>query len=113
MMLDRCPWFIAGPLLGFVIVGLRAALNKPFGALGGYIDVAEHLTGHRRAGFSAVFLAGIALGGLLFAITTGVFGLTTAYDASNSPLPASGVWQFGGLVMAGALIGVGARTAGR
>lgn len=28
MILERCPWLIAGPLLGLVIVGLRAALNK-------------------------------------------------------------------------------------
>ena len=39
MLLDHCPWSIAGPILGAVIVGLRATLNKPLGALGGYIDV--------------------------------------------------------------------------
>lgn len=33
MTLDRCPWYIAGPLLGVVIVGLRALLNQPLGAL--------------------------------------------------------------------------------
>ena len=40
MVIDRCPWYVAGPLFGLLIVGLRAALNKPFGALGGYIDLA-------------------------------------------------------------------------
>jgi len=38
------PWYIAGPLLGLLIVLRRAVMNKPFGVLGGYIDVAEHAT---------------------------------------------------------------------
>ena len=29
MLFDRCPWYVAGPVLGLVIVGLRATLNKP------------------------------------------------------------------------------------
>jgi len=32
---DVAPWYVAGPLLGLVIVAMRALLNKPFGALGG------------------------------------------------------------------------------
>ncbi|MBK7472988.1 MAG: hypothetical protein IPO58_15480 [Betaproteobacteria bacterium] len=31
----RCPWFIAGPLLGLLVAGLLWAINKPLGALGG------------------------------------------------------------------------------
>ena len=112
MTLDRCPWYIAGPLLGLVIVGLRALLNKPLGALGGYIDLAEHVGGIRRAGFSAALLAGVVFGGFLFSTATGTLSLTTAYDATNSPLPVSGAWQLAGLVVAGVLIGGGARTAG-
>jgi glyoxylase-like metal-dependent hydrolase (beta-lactamase superfamily II) len=53
MLLDRCPWYIAGPPLGVVIIGLRAIVNKPLGALGGYIDVTEHVTRPSRLGFSA------------------------------------------------------------
>ena len=44
MMASRCPWYIAGPLLGLLIVGLRAAVNKPLGALGGYIDIVDGAT---------------------------------------------------------------------
>ena len=39
MLLDRCPWYIAGPVLGVVIIGVGATVNKPVGGLGGYIDV--------------------------------------------------------------------------
>lgn len=111
MTLDRCPWYIAGPLLGLVIVSLRALLNKPLGALGGYIALTQGV-GARRVGFSAVLLAGIVLGGFLFSMTTNTFALTTAYDTGNGPLASSGVWQLAGLALAGALIGGGARTAG-
>jgi hypothetical protein len=41
MLLERSPRFVAGPILGALIVGLRATVNRPLGALGGYIDLAE------------------------------------------------------------------------
>lgn len=34
----RCPWHIAGPVTGLQITGLLWAINKPLGALGGYVD---------------------------------------------------------------------------
>jgi hypothetical protein len=77
MLLDRCPRYIAGPVLGSVIIGLRATVNRPIGALGGFIGVAEHMTRLSRLGVSAVLLAGIVIGGALFALTTG----------SSSPSP--------------------------
>ena len=42
MILERCPWYIAGPILGVLVVGLRALLNRGFGAVGGYVDVVDH-----------------------------------------------------------------------
>ncbi len=39
MTLERCVWYVAGPLSGLLMVGLRAVVNKPLGALGGYIDL--------------------------------------------------------------------------
>jgi hypothetical protein len=71
MRLDRCPWYIAGPVLGFLIIGLRATVNRPLGALGGFVDVSEHVMRPSRLGFSAFLLAGIVVGGALFALTTG------------------------------------------
>ena len=64
MLLARCPWYIAGPVVGALIVTLRAAVNKPLGALGGYIDFSEHGGRPSRAGFSAFLLAGIVIGGV-------------------------------------------------
>ncbi len=36
MLLDRCPWYIVGPILGLgvVMIGLRATVNSPLGAAG-------------------------------------------------------------------------------
>jgi uncharacterized membrane protein YedE/YeeE len=112
MTLDRCPWYVAGPLFGLLIVGLRAALNKPFGALGGYIDLATA----RRAnaappGFRLPLLIGILVGGALYAAITGTFSPSLAYVGAGLP----GLGQFGSLAslaVAGTLMGFGARTAG-
>jgi uncharacterized protein len=109
MLLDRCPWYIAGPLLGVVIIGLRAIVNKPLGALGGYIDVTEHVTRPSRLGFSAFLLLGIVIGGALFTLGTGNSSPPPSY---NGLLPSAPVLQFGVLLVAGLAMGVGARTAG-
>jgi hypothetical protein len=59
MMLERCPWYVAGPLIGLLIVALRATLNKPFGALGGYIELLERITDGAPAERRGVWLARI------------------------------------------------------
>jgi uncharacterized membrane protein YedE/YeeE len=109
MLLDRCPWFIAGPVLGVVIIGLRATVNKPLGALGGYIDISEHVTRPSRLGFSAFLLAGIVIGGALFALTTGSSSPSPLYSGL---LPSDRALQLGILLVAGLAMGVGGRTAG-
>lgn len=55
----RCPWHIAGPLLSLLIVGLRAAVNKPLSALGGYIDAVDSVK--RELVVASGLLAGVAL----------------------------------------------------
>ena len=109
MVLGRCPWYIAGPMLGVVIVALRATANRPLGALGGYIEVAEHITRPSRLGFSAFLLAGIVIGGALFRLTIGSSSPSPSYSGL---LPADPILQLGILVVAGFAMGVGARTAG-
>ncbi len=110
MLLNRCPWYIAGPLLAFVIIGLRATVNRPLGALGGYIDVTEHVTRPSRLGFSAFLLAGIVIGGALFTLATG--SSSSPSPAYSGLLPADPVFQLVILIVAGFAMGVGARTAG-
>jgi uncharacterized protein len=110
MALDHAPWYVAGPLFGLLIVGLRAALNKPFGALGGYIDLAT-ARAPRQPGFRLPMLIGIVGGGAVYAATLGSFSPSFSYVGAG--LPSAG--PFGDLLvlaLAGALMGFGARTAG-
>jgi hypothetical protein len=104
--MTRCPWYVAGPLLGLLIVGLRATVNKPFGALGGFIDLAENAHTPRRLGFRSYLLLGMALGGALFAALAGHFSVSLAYAGRT------GAAELGLLVVAGVAMGFGARTAG-
>lgn len=109
MPLDRCPWYIAGSILGVLIIGLRATVNKPLGALGGYIELTEHGARLSRLGFSAFLLAGIVIGGTLFAISAGALSPSATYEGM---LPAAPALQIAILTLAGLAMGIGARAAG-
>jgi hypothetical protein len=65
MLVDRCPWYVAGPILGALIIALRATVNRPLGALGGYIAFVEPAAPPARLGLSAFLLAGTVIGGAL------------------------------------------------
>ena len=108
-LLARCPWYIAGPAIGVLIVGLRATLNKPFGAMGGYIELCEKAFTPSRWSLPAFTLVGIVLGGSVYALLTGRFAMSTRY-AFVWPLPQT--LQSVALIAAGAAMGFGARLAG-
>lgn len=112
MMLERCPWYIAGPLLGLLLVLFRAGLNRPFGALGGYIELVERRRALKQLGPSAFILLGILLGGAIFAMTSGGIDPTLTYSSTSGFLPAQPGLAFIVLVTAGTVMGFGARTAG-
>src|SRR4029079_402820 len=38
ILATRAPWYIAGPLISALVILLLWLANKPFGALGGYIE---------------------------------------------------------------------------
>ena len=108
----RCPWYVAGPLLGVLIVSLRAAVNKPLGALSGYIDIVESATRSRGLGFSAFLLIGVVIGGALYATLTGGYAPTWSYRGAATLASVSAGSQFVVLALAGLAMGIGARTAG-
>ena len=110
MTLDHCPWYVAGPLFGLLIVGLRAATNRPFGALGGYVELAEGVSSRSSFGLRSYLLGGMVLGGVLFAVTLGSFAPTLVY--AGLPWPIEGALGFVLLLGAGLVMGFGARTAG-
>ncbi|MCC6751422.1 MAG: YeeE/YedE family protein [Deltaproteobacteria bacterium] len=112
MMFERGPWYIAGPLLGLVILGLRVTLNKPLGALGGYIDLAENASRPTRLGFRAFVLLGFVVGGFAYTVAAGRFSPELTYGTAGGLLPAAPAGQLALLLIAGIVMGFGARSAG-
>ena len=110
---NACPWYIAGPLLGLLVAGLLWTINKPLGALGGYIDTVQWV-GEGGAGPSwrVLLLAGIVIGGALSALAAGSYQPTSTYGTFTATIGAT--WGVGGLILflAGTLIGYGARLGG-
>jgi uncharacterized protein len=103
-------WYIAGPLLGLCVVAVRWLFNARLGVTGGYSSI----VGTVRAGrfdfdWRAWFVVGVLLGGTVFALAAGGpdfhgYGwLTDSFDdALVGPV----------LVVAGVLVGYGAKLAG-
>jgi uncharacterized membrane protein YedE/YeeE len=109
---DRLSWYIAGPLIGLLIVALRAALNRPFGALGGFVDLAEAARGRATTGLRLWLLLGLIAGGALYALGAGTFHLTLAYGTAGGLLPTDLPAQIALVTVAGMMMGYGARAAG-
>jgi uncharacterized membrane protein YedE/YeeE len=105
------PWWIAGPVLGLMIVSLLGLANKRFGVLGGVTDLVQGSSeGRALRSWRALLVVGIVLGGLGFTLLAG------APDAGRSYSWLDAHVSLGGEVVlmfaAGLLIGAGARTAG-
>jgi len=104
-------WWIAGPILGLVVVGFLGLANKRFGVLGGVTDLVQgSAEGRGLRSWRSLLVVGIVLGGLGYALLAGAPDAGTRYSWLDAHL------SFGGEVAvlfgAGLLIGVGARTAG-
>lgn len=114
MLIDQPPWFVIGPAIGLVLVGLLAFVNVRMGVLGGVTDLVERASGRRPAvGWKGWFVIGIVLGALLFRVVAGAATtggedyawLSGAFDDAAVPIALV-------LLVAGVLIGYGAKLAG-
>jgi uncharacterized protein len=105
------PWWIAGPVLGLVIVSLLALANKRFGVLGGVTDLVQgSAEGRGLRSWRTLLVAGIVLGSLAYTLLTGAPETGTAYSWLDAHLSLTG--ETAVLFGAGLAIGVGSRTAG-
>ena len=108
---DRVPWFVAGPLIGLLVVGLYAVANKPLGASGAYVNVAAFFRHRRNAEMWRVwYFVGLLAGGLIAALLRGGPSFGLGYGALGRALPLSALIPV--LFLAGILMGFGARWAG-
>jgi uncharacterized membrane protein YedE/YeeE len=105
------PWWIAGPMLGLVIVSLLGLANKRFGVLGGVTDLVEGSSeGRGLRSWRTLLVVGIILGGLVFTLLAGAPDAGSGYSWLDAHFALGGEVVI--LFAAGLLIGVGARTAG-
>ena len=110
-MKEQLPWWIGGPVLGLCVVAIRGLLNARLGVTGAFSEVIDRV-GRRSVAFDwrGWFLFGLVAGGLVFARVRGDAGfegygwLTRTFSSGL----AIGVI----LLLAGVLIGFGAKTAG-
>jgi uncharacterized membrane protein YedE/YeeE len=105
------PWWIAGPVLGLVIVTLLALANRRFGVVGGLTDLVHgSAEGRGLRSWRTLLVVGIVLGSLAYAPLAGWPDAGSTYSWLDPHLSTFG--EIGVLFGAGLLIGVGARTAG-
>ena len=107
---DRLPWFVAGPLLGLLVVGLYALANRPIGSLGAYIQTIALVRGRATEAWRVWFFSGVLAGGALAALLRGnlSFGFDYGELSRALPLPVLAIV----LLLGGTLMGFGARWAG-
>jgi uncharacterized membrane protein YedE/YeeE len=115
VLAHRPAWYVLGPLIGLVVLGLLVAINERFGVLGGYSNVVERVT--RRSpvlGWKGWLLVGVLGGSLVFTLLAGPGAIPDGYGWLTRTFSGSagGVAVGGLLLVAGALIGFGAKTAG-
>ena len=105
------PWWIAGPLIGLVIVALLALASKRFGVVGGITDLVHGSSeGRGLRSWRTLLVVGMMVGGAAYALLAGAPDAGTAYSWLDARMSTSR--EVGLLFGAGLLIGVGARTAG-
>ena len=110
---DRVPWYVVGPGLGLLIVGLFVLANQPLGASGAYVQTSGFLK--RRNGvavwrvwyFVGMFVGGVVVTHLLRA---NAGELRSGYDALLD------VWSLGVVIpmvfLGATVLGYGAGMAG-
>jgi uncharacterized membrane protein YedE/YeeE len=113
MLHPQLAWYIAGPILGLCVVAVRALYNARLGVTGGFSEIVGKLSaGSVSFDWRGWFAIGLFAGGALFALIAGGpdfhgYGwMTRALHGSSQ------VWIAPILLVAGGLIGYGAKTAG-
>lgn len=108
---DRLPWFVAGPLIGLVVVAMYAVWNEPLGVSGWYAHVTRLVQRRPDTDYLRVWLfGGIIAGGVLATFLQGGPRITTAYGVLGAALPLALLVPV--LFLGGVLIGYGVRWAG-
>jgi uncharacterized membrane protein YedE/YeeE len=112
MLHDQLAWYIGGPILGLCVVAIRALLGERLGATGAWSSAVESALSRRLSlDWRGYLLIGLIAGGLTFALIAGGpdfhgYGWLTDTFTGDSRFLVGPI-----LVVAGILIGFGAKTA--
>jgi uncharacterized membrane protein YedE/YeeE len=107
----QLPWFICGPAIGLLVVGLYALTNKPLGASGAYVQTLNLVRGAPVAEvWRAWYFVGIIAGAGAVSLVRGTPPIGWHYGALGHWLPLVAVMPL--LFVAGTLVGYGARWMG-
>ena len=110
-MHEQLAWYVGGPVLGLCVVALRWLLNERLGATAAWSNAVERLSSPGvRFDTHGWLLIGLVLGGIVF----GLFGAgLDGYGWLTETFTGGARWLIVPvLLVAGALIGYGAKTAG-
>jgi uncharacterized protein len=111
---QRPAWYVIGAIVGLITVGLFSLINQRVGVLGGYSSVVERVTRRTEGlGWKAWFLFGLLGGSLLFRLLAGTSTVHDGYGWLTRAFGTHAYAAVGGLLLlAGVLIGFGAKWAG-
>lgn len=109
----QLPWYLAGPALGVCVVVCRALFNGRLGVTGGFSEIVSRLrNGQFSLDWRAWLVIGVLFGGTIFALIAGGpdfhgYGWLTRDLHGSARLLIAPI-----LLLAGVLIGYGAKLAG-
>src|SRR5919201_6830478 len=85
------PWWIAGAVIGLVIVTLLALANKRFGVVGGVTDLVYGSSeGRGLRSWRSLLVLGMVLGGAAYALLAGAPDAGSAYSWLDAKLSLGG-----------------------
>lgn len=104
-------WYVVGPLIGIVVVGMYAIMNKPIGASGSYAQITDKILGKvMKEPWRLFFMGGVIIGGMLAAWLSGHLTFTLSYGTLGKKIPHTDLFVL--LFLGGILMGYGARWMG-
>lgn len=110
---SQLAWYLAGPALGLCVVACRLLFNGRLGVTGGYSEIVERVRARQLTfDWRGWFVLGVLLGGGLYAVAAGGpdfhgYGWLTANLHGSARVAIAPI-----LLLAGVLIGYGAKLAG-
>jgi uncharacterized membrane protein YedE/YeeE len=110
---QQLPWYIGGPVAGLCVVAVRLLLNRRLAMTGSFSEVIERVQRRSLAfDWRGWMLIGVVAGAVLFVVLHGgpsFSGYGWLTETFRGP---SAVWIAPILLLAGVLIGYGAKRAG-